>query len=180
MKKRKGTPRPHLAEYNRLFRTGKKREDISLYLRIRWAKVREALLSEPDKLCRGCGQRKPREAFMIQRKTYDGRQSRCAECRRPKNREQINKRRDDAKKKIFIRYGEKCAVCGFSDSRALQIDHINGGGAKSEGTNGTGGYTYLIKVANAPDGQYQILCANCNWIKRHEQKEGPQRIDDGT
>jgi len=26
--------------------------------------------------------------------------------------------------------GGKCIKCGFSDSRALQVDHINGGGKK--------------------------------------------------
>ena len=24
----------------------------------------------------------------------------------------------------------KCMICGFTDPRALQIDHVNGGGAK--------------------------------------------------
>lgn len=28
----------------------------------------------------------------------------------------------------------------------------------------------IIALATAED-EYQILCANCNWIKRHENKE---------
>lgn len=69
--------------------------------------------------------------------------------------------------------GGKCVRCGFEDSRALQIDHINGGGHKEikEG-NYTGTYhrnviTSFLKEEN----KYQLLCANCNWIKRSENNE---------
>ena len=41
-------------------------------------------------------------------------------------REQIRKKRIN----VVERLGNKCIVCGYSDPRALQIDHINGGGGK--------------------------------------------------
>jgi hypothetical protein len=66
----------------------------------------------------------------------------------------------------------KCKKCGFSDMRALQLDHINGNGKKETQLlkrSGNGFYSYLINN-NYPDG-YQILCANCNWIKKYENNE---------
>lgn len=66
----------------------------------------------------------------------------------------------------------KCKRCGFDDVRALQVDHVNGGGyahRKSLGNSSTSVYTYL-KRNNYPVG-FQILCANCNWIKRVENGE---------
>ena len=81
------------------------------------------------------------------------------------------------KMKVLIHYGgnpPKCACCGFSDIRALQIDHINGGGMEHRRSIGikNGGITfYLWLIRNGfPEG-FQVLCANCNWIKRSKNKE---------
>ena len=40
------------------------------------------------------------------------------------------RRQRDVKLRLSVleKYGSKCVKCGFSDSRALQIDHVNGGG----------------------------------------------------
>lgn len=61
----------------------------------------------------------------------------------------------------------KCIRCGFDDIRALSIDHINGGGTKHrEVTTKAGIAFYLwLKKNNYPKG-YQVLCMNCQWIKR--------------
>ena len=71
--------------------------------------------------------------------------------------------------------GGKCSRCGFSDVRALQIDHINGGGSKELQSyrNSYRRMAYYEKVRQTPPGTYQILCANCNWIKMSENKEFP-------
>ena len=62
-----------------------------------------------------------------------------------------------------------CKQCGFSDIRALSIDHINGGGAIHRKTmKGTSFYSYLIKE-NYPEG-YQVLCMNCQFIKAFDYK----------
>lgn len=67
-----------------------------------------------------------------------------------------------------------CVKCGFDDYRALQIDHINGNGAKHRRELGTNYlYTWLRKNGY-PEG-FQVLCANCNWIKRDENHESKGR-----
>jgi hypothetical protein len=71
------------------------------------------------------------------------------------------------RKRVLTKLGGKCVRCGFSDWRALQVDHVNRHG------NGLTFYeTYLDILENGDcDGEYQCLCANCNWIKRYENKE---------
>jgi len=76
---------------------------------------------------------------------------------------------------IFEKYGLKCAECSYSDIRALQIDHINGGGNVE--VRKLKRPLYYEKVLQDKKGLYQILCANCNWIKRFEnpkEKSGPK------
>lgn len=78
------------------------------------------------------------------------------------------------RKAVLEVLGNKCAKCGFSDSRALQIDHINGGGSKERKTTGTGSayfYKTVLESFIKKEQKYQLLCANCNWIKRYENKE---------
>ena len=64
------------------------------------------------------------------------------------------------KSKLFDILGNKCARCGFSDIRALQIDHVHGGGTKHRKEIGNQIYSWL-KRNNYPKG-FQILCFNCN------------------
>ncbi len=63
----------------------------------------------------------------------------------------------------------KCAVCDWTDIRALSIDHINGGGQKHLREIGGHIEDWLVKN-NFPEG-YQILCMNHQFIKRHENNE---------
>lgn len=64
---------------------------------------------------------------------------------------------------------------GCVDGRCLQIDHVKGDGAQLRKARGNAGTTFYRKViASVPGVEYQLLCANCNWIKRHENKELPQ------
>lgn len=84
------------------------------------------------------------------------------------------------RKLILDFFGGKCARCGFNDPRALQIDHIHGGGSKELRGKGGGGTTYLKRVLGSlerHEKKYQILCSNCNWIKRSENGEHNQRRD---
>ena len=73
------------------------------------------------------------------------------------------------RKKVLDKFGNKCVKCSFSDWRALQIDHVNGGGSKE--TRSINSANYYLKVLRDRLGKYQLLCANCNWIKRYEKKE---------
>ena len=97
----------------------------------------------------------------------------------------IGKNKNDAKysrryrrKLRFIvleRLGGKCSNphCDFSDWRALQIDHIKGGGCKELRSKSQ--VKYLVMLRDMPieklKQNYQLLCANCNWIKRYENDE---------
>jgi len=66
--------------------------------------------------------------------------------------------------------GHECVKCGYSDKRALQIDHIHGGGVRDrkKAVSDTAYYKHILEVGAI---EFQILCANCNFIKRLEDKE---------
>ncbi len=69
---------------------------------------------------------------------------------------------------VIALLGGKCVRCGFTDERALQIDHINFVGKNRE--------TLMVRFRNIMSGKtanYQLLCANCNAIKKHENREYP-------
>jgi len=70
----------------------------------------------------------------------------------------------------------KCNKCDFNDWRALQVDHVNGDGFKDrkKGKRGGGRYTLMKSIKENPS-KYQILCANCNWIKKYEHGENTKR-----
>lgn len=75
--------------------------------------------------------------------------------------------------KILKLLGEQCVKCGFSDWRALQVDHIHGKGAKErkQFKSSKSYYEFLINKIENGSKDYQLLCANCNWIKRYDKKE---------
>ncbi|MBA7533121.1 hypothetical protein ES705_25356 [subsurface metagenome] len=84
------------------------------------------------------------------------------------------KRRKSVKSReeaIFL-LGGKCVQCGFSDIRALCIDHINGSGRQARRSIGNSRY-YETILNQIKDGSYdyQCLCVNCNVIKARERKE---------
>ena len=85
----------------------------------------------------------------------------------------------ERRNRIIELLGGECVNCGYSDSRALQIDHVNGGGSRerySFSCNSTYMTHVLMKVESG-SADYQILCANCNSIKMREQKEcAPGRV----
>jgi hypothetical protein len=95
---------------------------------------------------------------------------------RDKTRLSKQKTRLKLKIEVMTHYGNgkcKCVRCGFSDIRALTIDHINGDGSKHRiKENIVGGYrTYSwLKRNNFPI-EFQTLCQNCNFIKRYENGE---------
>lgn len=73
--------------------------------------------------------------------------------------------------KVFQRLGFSCVKCGFNDIRALQFDHINGGGSKERRSMRP--YLYYAHLLEDPDLELkiQVLCANCNIIKVVENGE---------
>lgn len=72
----------------------------------------------------------------------------------------------------------RCKKCGFNDIRALQIDFINGGHMRIKKERFKNDSTamwrfYLNNIENRKE--IQLLCANCNWIKRYENGETKPR-----
>lgn len=81
-----------------------------------------------------------------------------------------------AKLRTFELFGSMCKRCGFTDHRAPQIDHINGvpdGLRRVKNNPHRGGIKLYreILAGRFPVTDFQLLCANCNWIKRFENKE---------
>jgi hypothetical protein len=98
------------------------------------------------------------------------------------------KRRDILRKEIIQLLGEKCSNPYnlnhgdfLVDSRCLQIDHVNRESKHREKKNGhatSGNEAYLrfiLKEIKSGSKDYQLLCANCNWIKRVENREDGRR-----
>ena len=94
---------------------------------------------------------------------------------RKRSLELAKERRREYRENLLLMLGRKCIDCGFADLRALQIDHIHGGGRKEFKED-----PRLIKVKIYTEhikknrNKYQLLCANCNWIKRFANNEIPR------
>jgi hypothetical protein len=84
--------------------------------------------------------------------------------------------RTSIKDKAYVKLGRKCnnPACqwlnpdgsrGCTDFRCLQVDHVDDDGSTERAS---GAYTEKIYrlVLNDVEGRYQLLCANCNWIKK--------------
>lgn len=76
---------------------------------------------------------------------------------------------------LFDILGHRCVRCGETDKRALQFDHINGRGRSDikKYNSNCAYYTFYVKRPDLARDTLQVLCANCNWIKRYENGEHP-------
>ncbi len=137
-----------------------------------------------NKQCSWCKELKNESLFYKSRTTKSGLTSRCKKCtditvkmwiRTPdgKIREKGYgvKYRRKIRERIIKKMGGKCVQCGFSDMRALQLDHVNGGGnlirKKMKNT-----MKYYQEIGDTLfKKEIQLLCANCNVIKRIVNKE---------
>jgi hypothetical protein len=61
-------------------------------------------------------------------------------------------------------------VLGCSDPQCLQIDHVRGDGSKDRARYSQN-QIYRRILSGKFDKHYQLLCANCNWRKLHENRE---------
>lgn len=136
------------------------------------------------KLCPTCQTDKEISAFGLNKSRKDGLSQDCKECRNrynykryPQTKHRLRLIERQYQQRLRLRavavLGNRCVKCGFSDPRALQIDHIDGGGNK-EARSGGRPSIYRKIVRGNTDG-YQLLCANHNWIKRAENNESPYR-----
>lgn len=112
------------------------------------------------------------------RKWYEKNRERANELKRAQMRRaraekpdvyNAHSRRAKVKEKLrlFEMYGKSCARCGFDDMRALSLDHINNDGNEQRRKLGERGVYRDAKKDLQPD-KYQILCMNCQFIKRVE------------
>ncbi len=145
------------------------------------------------KRCTRCDKRKTINDFGNSSFTRDGKFHECKLCRnerrtiaRREKRGHYATERDtyreahnaaclaryyECKYRVFLHYGgphPRC-VCGFDDMRALTIDHINGGGNRHRKEIGQGVNFYKWLDRNLPSG-FQVLCANCQQIKKVEER----------
>lgn len=95
---------------------------------------------------------------------------------RPENQERVKKQWRDKRRHIRFQVlealGGRCVRCGFSDARALQVDHVHDDGYVDRKERGVSFQRLMYNAILAGEqDQYQLLCANCNWIKRWEATE---------
>jgi hypothetical protein len=91
--------------------------------------------------------------------------------KRERDRVRAMQRTIDRRQKLLALLGSHCVRCGYdADWRALEIDHISGGGAQDRKAARSLG-AYYQAILDCGGVGYQILCANCNRIKRYENRE---------
>lgn len=71
------------------------------------------------------------------------------------------------KDRVFAAHGSRCVLCGYADRRALTLDHVLNNGAEERKAFGERG-VYRRSLEPAHKGEYQVLCMNCQFIKRIE------------
>jgi hypothetical protein len=120
----------------------------------------------PEKIKAYAKQYRHRNRFIINEKIKKYKQTFIE-----KSKKQGKDYRKKMKQKVILAYSHdiKCSKCNFSDIRALTIDHINGGGTQHRKKINGSFYKWLEKN-NYPK-EYQVLCMNCQFIKRDENNE---------
>ena len=93
------------------------------------------------------------------------------------HREQMNKASREHKQRVrhilYDNLGRVCVSCGYDDIRALTFDHIHDDGAicrrKYKGHSNE--YAYLAKHIDEAKLIIQVMCMNCQLIKKGIDKE---------
>lgn len=145
--------------------------------------------------CYTCGIEKPEHEMQINRSRASGYSGYCKVCSAAVSREwahthpekvremkraYVARNRDtiNAYRRQYVRdtlrqnreralkmLGGKCRICGFADSRALEIDHMNGGGKSDRKARGP--RERYAAIAKGQTAGFQALCANCHTIKTY-------------
>lgn len=121
-------------------------------------------MADDTKFCPWCKQDVPITDWTRNDARGDGLTGHCRKCHLEIGKEGVRRKRAE----LIAELGGKCVRCGFDDIRALQIDHVNGCG-KGKRTKSNSAAFYKT-IRENPD-EYQLLCANCNAIKRIENNE---------
>ena len=108
------------------------------------------------------------------KKTYKIRH-RATDIGKEKNCEYVRRNRWKIKVMVLSHYSNmkapSCVYCGFTDIRALSIDHIDGGGTRHKAILKVGSSFYKWLIAHDYPEGYQTLCMNCQFIKRVANNE---------
>ncbi len=80
------------------------------------------------------------------------------------------------KTEAINKLGGKCAKCGVTDARILQINHVNGGGTK-EKRFGIDMYKAIVDGTRQTE-DLNVLCPTCNIL--YEYERGTRRLPDGV
>lgn len=83
-------------------------------------------------------------------------------------REREKEERDRRRTRLLELLGGRCVRCGYSDGRALCIDHVRGDGAEERRSLKSRDAVYRKVLRTGGEG-YQLLCCNCNAIKAVEE-----------
>lgn len=81
------------------------------------------------------------------------------------------KNRKELRQAVYAKYGNICARCPENDPVVFQIDHVNGGGYREmkDIYGNSNNPKFLRRVLEDTEGNFQLLCANCN-IKKYRKK----------
>jgi len=96
------------------------------------------------------------------------------------NKKYHDEHRDDVKIIILSHYSigntPYCCICGETDIRCLELDHVDNDGAAHRKLVGGSGcmYIYLIRHNFPNNPRLQVLCANCN--RKKESKLRKEKI----
>ena len=84
----------------------------------------------------------------------------------------MGKRRTELRQEVVQMLGGKCQWCGNPDPRVLHVDHkyMSPRDEKANIGNQETVFRLIVDGLISKD-VYQILCANCNWIKKVENNE---------
>lgn len=130
-----------------------------------------------EKVCNSCNVSKSVSEFNKNSKRKDGFSGKCKVCNKAYLREHYLKNKEyysEKRRRTYRRYiedfynflsGKSCKVCGISDIRVLEFDHLND---KSFNVSEKIGSMPLYNLMNEID-KCDILCANCHRIKTSEQ-----------
>lgn len=121
------------------------------------------------KKCPKCNKNKELSEFST--RTQAGRPYLMSECRkcsaaRVRARYRMILSSERLRERVLEVLGKKCGACGYSDIRALHVDHVNNNGYKERKK--YGGQNMYRRILKLGGRGYQTLCANCNWLKRYE------------
>lgn len=143
-----------------------------------------------NKYCTRCNTLRPTVDWSKSNQNKDGLHGVCRICARetnmawykrhrderlPKIRKNSVDRRRRLKLEVLTHYGAAlgkpmCVTCGEERLPCLTVDHINGGGSEHRRSLGSKNICQWLKGENFPSG-FQTLCMNCQFMKRHENKE---------